>query len=86
MRPRATHQETTQESAMIQASPADNDSDLRRLATGYARRCLTCDRKPVIERERLICFRDINPSVWSCCKDARRELIGSNVESAKDLT
>jgi hypothetical protein len=82
---RPAHQEATQESAVIEASAAHHNCDLGRFATRCAHRRLSRDREPVIQREGLIRLRDINASVGSLCKNARRELIGANVKAAKDL-
>jgi hypothetical protein len=83
---RATNQEAAQEPAMIEAGATHHNGNLGRFATRCARRRLTRDRQPVIQRKGLVRLRDINTSVRSRCKDARRKLIGSNVESPEYLT
>jgi hypothetical protein len=69
---RATGQEATQESTMIEAGATHSDRDLWRFATSCAGRRLTRDREPVIQGKWLVRLRHIDSGVGSRCKHLGR--------------
>lgn len=83
---RATRQEATQKSTMIEASTTHSDGDVWRFTLRCARRGLTRDREPVVKRKWLIRFRNIDTSMRSCRKHLRRELVRPYVKASEHLS